>query len=489
MNEKKLQREIQARVEKKLFPLFEEYLLDSGELAMVLKWKPIVLLLGNYSSGKSTLINELLDAEIQLTGQAPTDDSFTVITAPGVNEKLGLVTGASLVNDDQLPFSRLKAYGEKLSSHFQMKLIDFPLLENLAIIDTPGMLDSVTEKGRGYDFEKVIGEFALLADLVVLMFDPHKAGTIKETYTTIRGTLPETSEEDRVVYVMSRIDECDNLGDLIRSYGTLCWNLSQMTGRKDIPRIFLTFSPTVRRKTKALEAWVDERNQLKEKILAAPGHKISHILHLLDRKLHELKLTAEAMVEFVKGGRCALRGVVKKAVIGGIGVFITIDLFSAMVTGSGGRSFLLSLLAGAVAIDKLVLPLFGVLITWSASALWFTKWRLPRYFQACREDVDRLVSLTTPYQEYIWQRVRGNVLALISAPELDMKALSHPHQKNLERVDRFIREDLKRYFSMDRLIVAEGDEPGVQISLDSPYDEPTVAPDELSRPVVKSESL
>jgi energy-coupling factor transporter ATP-binding protein EcfA2 len=39
-----------------------------------------VLFLGNYSSGKSTLINELLGVPIQATGQAPTDDCFTVIT-------------------------------------------------------------------------------------------------------------------------------------------------------------------------------------------------------------------------------------------------------------------------------------------------------------------------------------------------------------------------------------------------------------------------
>jgi EH domain-containing protein 1 len=457
MNKKKLQLEIQHRVEGKLFPLLEEYLLDPGELAAVIKWKPIVLLLGNYSSGKSTLINELLGDDVQLTGQAPTDDSFTVITAPGADEKLGIITGASLVNDDQLPFLRLKAYGEQLSSHFQMKLLDMPVLENLAIIDTPGMLDSVTEKGRGYDFPKVVGEFASLADLIVLMFDPHKAGTIKETYTTIRSTLPETAGEDRVVYVMSRIDECDNLGDLIRSYGTLCWNLSQMTGRKDIPRIFLTFSPTVRRTTKALEAWVDERNQLKERILAAPENKIGHILHLVDRKLHELKLITEAMVTFAREGRRLLRRMVKRTAIVSIGVFLFVDLFLRLVAGAPDAAFLLTLATGNVAIGKLVVPFLAALSCWVVSAIWFTKWQLPHYFRACRGDVERMVLISTPYQEDIWQRVRGNVIRLISHPGLSIRSLYYPHQKNLEKVNRFLREDLKKYFSRNRLLVPDSD--------------------------------
>lgn len=457
MNNKKLQREIQNRVEGKLFPLLEEYQLDFGELAAVLKWKPIVLLLGNYSSGKSTLINELLGEEVQLTGQAPTDDSFTVITAPGAHEKLGIISGASLVNDDQLPFSRLKAYGEQFSSHFQMKLLDMPLLENLALIDTPGMLDSVTEKGRGYDFPSVVGEFASLADLIVLLFDPHKAGTIKETYTTIRSTLPDTSGEDRIVYVMSRIDECDNLGDLIRSYGTLCWNLSQMTGRKDIPRIFLTFSPTVRRTTKALEAWVDERNQLKEKILAAPENKIGHILHLVDRKLHQLKLITEAMVNFSRGGRGLLRRTVKRTAIVSMAMFVFTDLFLGLMAGTPEASFLLTLAIGDVAMGKVVVPVLTAVSCWLVSGVWFNKWQLPRYFRACRDDVERTVVVSTPYQEHIWQRIRGNVIRLISEPGLGIRSLYYPHQKNLERVDRFIREDLKKYFSRNRLLAPDSD--------------------------------
>jgi EH domain-containing protein 1 len=41
--------------------------------------------------------------------------------------------------------------------------------------------------------------------------------------------------------------------DLLRVYGTLCWNLSQITGRKDIPMIHLTYSPTAAKKPEASE--------------------------------------------------------------------------------------------------------------------------------------------------------------------------------------------------------------------------------------------
>ena len=47
-------------LEKKLSPLAMQYNYCKNPLENNIKWKPIVLILGNYSSGKSTLINETL---------------------------------------------------------------------------------------------------------------------------------------------------------------------------------------------------------------------------------------------------------------------------------------------------------------------------------------------------------------------------------------------------------------------------------------------
>jgi GTPase SAR1 family protein len=448
MNRLKLQREIQKRVQGKLFPLLGEYRLDTRDLEAVLKWKPIVLLLGNYSSGKSTLVNELLGTDIQLTGQSPTDDSFTVLTAPEPGETEGTILGATLVNDDTLPFGVMKSYGDRLISHFQMKQLDLSILEDLTLIDTPGMLDSVTEKGRGYDYDAVVGEFARLSDLVVLMFDPHKAGTIKETYTTIRNTLPLTAEEDRIVFVMSRVDECDTPGDLLRSYGTLCWNLSQMTGRKDIPRIFLTFAPSASRHASVGDAWIDERSELKQKILEAPDLKIGHILHSVDRKLFELKLTVEAMQRFTTLGRKRFKKALKNGFLAGVLLFLFLDLLVFWAMGSPGKAFLPSLVSGGAAIPQLMIPAAGFLASMALSILLFVKWTLPRHIKKCLRDTDTLAQLESDYHTHTWQRVRSQVQALIK--KANFRALYYPHRKNLAFVEKFGREDLKKYFSKIR---------------------------------------
>ena len=42
----------------KMAPIFKRYGVSMYDLLTPLKWKPLVLVIGNYSSGKSTFINE-----------------------------------------------------------------------------------------------------------------------------------------------------------------------------------------------------------------------------------------------------------------------------------------------------------------------------------------------------------------------------------------------------------------------------------------------
>ncbi len=448
MNEREFQGEIESRVQKKLSPLFTRYKTSSGSLRAILKWKPIVLIIGNYSSGKSTFINELLGREIQRTGQAPTDDSFTIITSDSSGE--GDIPGSTVVSDENLPFTMFKNFGEQFISHFSLKKVDAPFLKNMAIIDSPGMLDAVTEKDRGYNYMQVLGEFATLADLVVLMFDPHKAGTIKETYTAIRDTLPESSGEDRIVFAMSRIDECDSLSDLVRSYGTLCWNLSQMTGRKDIPRIFLTYSAAMDEKKLNLEDWKGEREELKEKIMSAPAFRINHILQDIDRKVNELKIIAEVMSRVSAKARTLLAETVKFGFLSGLLVFFFLGVVLQGFTGFPEKTMLASLLAGNVQPQHFVIPLCGLCGTLLVAGLWFSKWSFPRMIKRCLQNPKNLLSLDTDYRKHLWTKVEERVRRGLQG--LRLREIWFSHQANLNKIVKFINKDLQEFYERIRSV-------------------------------------
>lgn len=168
------------------------------------------------------------------------------------------------------------------------------------------MLDSITERDRGYDYQEVIGDLAQIADLVLVLFDPHKAGTVREAHTSLRHTLPARTFEDRVIFVLNRIDECASMMDLLRVYGTLCWNLSQITGRKDIPLIHLTYSPNAAKanisadeeKQRYLAHLENQRTALKKAILDAPCHRLDNLATFVETHSERLGHFLEALISF-----------------------------------------------------------------------------------------------------------------------------------------------------------------------------------------------
>jgi GTPase SAR1 family protein len=436
--------ELQDLLQKKVKYLFERYDLDFNNLLMPLKWKPVVLIIGNYSSGKSTFINELLGSEVQRTGQAPTDDCFTILTAPDDVTGEVELPGHTVIRDERLPFSSLESFGDRMLSHLRLKLKSTPILEEVAIIDTPGMLDSVTEKDRGYDYLGVVGQLAKRADIIILMFDPLKAGTIKETYQAIRTTLPGSTSEDRILYVMNRIDECDNIGDLLRSYGTLCWNLSQMTGRKDIPRVFLTYSPMHAKVNENLLVWENERKELMDVIRKAPAKRLSYILQDIDKEIRGLRMEIEALKTFRNNFFGVFKNTMKKSVVAVLMVFLFGDLLLQQIFGHPSTAFLERLVQNEVDVQAMTIPLVFALVTMSLIMIYVRNFLFPGFVDKTIKNLDDLVALDTKYAQDIWERVQEQVKGqLMRNPA---KHLKIPHQKYLRKINRFLEQEFQRYY-------------------------------------------
>jgi EH domain-containing protein 1 len=390
-----LRNELLEMVAEYLTPVAMRYGYSEVPLETNIKWRPLVLVLGNYSSGKSTMINEFLGIKVQASGQAPTDDSFTIITYDDNQPSDAPVKiteerdGKFLLNDPEYPFETLKKHGQRFAAHFRLKKVNASFLKNLAIIDTPGMLDSITERDRGYNYQEVIGEFAQIADLVLVLFDPHKAGTVREAHTSLRHTLPSRTFEDRVLYVLNRIDECASLNDLIRVFGTLCWNLSQITGRKDIPPIHLTYSPkaaadttkTAGQNIPFLKHLENQREELKKAILQAPCHRLDNLASFVETHGERLSHFLEAMISYRKNAHTFY---FKYSLTG---------LLIALIAAGG--TFLGTMLAGPFAgLAPIIQMSIGGALGGLILILWLIFFRSFFYRRFHRNQIDHLDNLT-----------------------------------------------------------------------------------------------
>lgn len=408
-----LRSEMVTTVEKCLTPVAKAYGYSDVPLESTIKWRPMVLIIGNYSSGKSTLINEFLGADIQAIGQAPTDDSFTIITHDDTALERDPIQvtqerdGKFLLNDPEYPFEILKKHGQRFAAHFRLKKVNSPFLKNLALIDTPGMLDSITERDRGYDYQEVIGDLAQLADLVLVLFDPHKAGTVRESHTSLRETVSVRTYEDRVLFVLNRIDECASLSDLLQVYGTLCWNLSQITGRKDIPVIHLTYSPRAAKNSQNrptedqsfLVYLENQRKNLKNAVLEAPRYRLDNLATFIETNTERLDHLLEAIVSYgnqLKAFRLKW-GMIGLAVSLLVGAGI---LAASLFTGfSGGPADPLALSIGTG--TAILFMLFWVFVP--------LRYLKALFHRKMLKNIDQLTPLETQTRRDTWQAVRDMV--------------------------------------------------------------------------------
>lgn len=416
-----LRSELLEMVRELLSPIALRYEYSEVPLETNIKWRPLVLVMGNYSSGKSALINEFIGADIQATGQAPTDDSFTIIAFDDKVKPDGKIRvteerdGKHLLNDPEFPFESLKKHGQRFVSHFRLKRVTSPFLKSLAIIDTPGMLDSITERDRGYNYQEVLGDFAQIADLILVLFDPHKAGTVREAHTSLRDTLPSRTFEDRVLFVLNRIDECTSLTDLLRVYGTLCWNLSQITGRKDIPMIHLTYSPRAAKDsrnrlesdTSYLQYLENQREELKKSVLEAPRYRLDNLAAFVETHSERLKHFLEGLISYRRQFRLlTLKYTTAGIIMSILGAVAGISFLAASGPLGSLSPFTLLGIASAGAVL--------LFIIWQSLAMRYFK---KRFYVNQIENLDQLTLLNNQTRRDSWDTVRERVSRYIQKTE------------------------------------------------------------------------
>jgi hypothetical protein len=117
----------------------------------------------------------------------------------------------------------------------KLKIRSDTAVEDFAIVDTPGMIDSpIVRMGgesssatdRGYDFENVCRWYAERADVILLFFDPDKPGTTGETLSILTNAL--TGLDHKLHIILNKADQFTKIHDFARAYGSLCWNLSKV---------------------------------------------------------------------------------------------------------------------------------------------------------------------------------------------------------------------------------------------------------------------
>lgn len=216
-------------------------LLDPEEdsYAFTISWWPMIAVLGTFSAGKSTFINEYVGKDVQRSGSQAVDDRFTVISY-GASEKVKELPGLALDGDPRFPFYRVSHEIERLSDgagrtvdHFlAMKTVKAERLRGRILIDSPGF-DADEQRATILQLTDHIID---LSDLVLVFFDARhpEPGAMRDTLEHLVNRVAARSDFTKLVFVLNMIDTTwreDNLEEVVSAWQRAVVRQGNATGR------------------------------------------------------------------------------------------------------------------------------------------------------------------------------------------------------------------------------------------------------------------
>ncbi|XP_039760015.1 sarcalumenin [Pararge aegeria] len=195
--------------------------------------KPLVLFMGPWSGGKSSILNYLTGIEFTewslRTGAEPSPAYFNILMHGKDPEVLD---GTQLAAD--WTFSGLQKFGQGLEERLRGLRYPSKLLEKVNIVEIPGILEVRKQVSRVFPFNDACQWFIDRADIIFLVYDPSKLDVGPET-EAILDQLKGRESQTRIV-----LNKADTVKpeELMRVQSALIWNISPLMSSPQPPVMY-----------------------------------------------------------------------------------------------------------------------------------------------------------------------------------------------------------------------------------------------------------
>ncbi len=209
---------------------------DEDSSTKLIGFWPAVSVVGQFSSGKSSLINSLIGQDIQKTGGQAVDDKFTVIAYGKQYKEL---PGVALESDPRFPFhgtaSQIEMVspgdGRKIDNFLSLKIVNSDFLKGMMIVDSPGF-DSDSTRAS---ILKLVDQILDISDLTIVLFDARKPepGVMRDTLNILVSKIKERGDINKFLFVLNQIDASsqENFEEILNAWHKALATVGFSTGR------------------------------------------------------------------------------------------------------------------------------------------------------------------------------------------------------------------------------------------------------------------
>jgi len=180
-------------------------------LATQIPWWPLVAVLGTFSAGKSTFINDYLSMKLQRSGNQAVDEKFTVICY-AKEETPHALPGVALDSDPRFPFYKIsteidkvaQGEGSRIDAYLQLKTCPSEALRGKILIDSPGF-DADAQRTSTL---RITDHIIDLSDLVLVFFDARhpEPGAMRDTLDHLVSRTINRPDSGKFLYILNQID-------------------------------------------------------------------------------------------------------------------------------------------------------------------------------------------------------------------------------------------------------------------------------------------
>merc|ERR1719225_2539987 len=197
--------------------------------------KPLVVLMGPWSGGKSSMINYILGNEYNKnafkTGAEPSEGfNFNIAMHGDIEEE---IEGTELAAE--FTFSSLQKFGQEFLMKLRGKKLPNNLLKKANFAEIPGLLETGSKKiDRRYPFNDACQWFIDHADIILLVYDYTKLDIGPEAEAILDQLK---GRESQVRIILNKADEITG-PELLKIQNNLVWNLSPNLASLEPPKLY-----------------------------------------------------------------------------------------------------------------------------------------------------------------------------------------------------------------------------------------------------------